>query len=207
MSECRKCASLCVSREGIVYPDVPEFGRTCKLLLIGEAPGVHEDHQGRGFVGTSGKTLHRLLEEQGLHRGYDYGCANLVRCRPPDNRKPTKKEIVNCLPHLVSTIALARPEAVLTVGATATAALTGIARLETSMALLEAHNYDPVSAALLYRVDLRAAWPRRCRLYAMPHTSPLAWNRSSPGGEKWSDHGKRIMQRLGKDFRACGHDV
>jgi uracil-DNA glycosylase family 4 len=49
--------------------------------LIGEAPGADEDTQGNGFVGRAGRTLHKLLEEHGLRRGYEYGCANIVRCR------------------------------------------------------------------------------------------------------------------------------
>lgn len=193
---CRKCPSLCASRTKIVLPDLPEFGRPCRLLVIGEAPGADEDREGRGFVGRAGRTLHRLLGEHGLHRGYDYGCANLVRCRPPDNRKPSKEEILNCMPNLVATIVQARPDAVLTVGATASAALTGIARLETNIALLKSSSYDPVLAALLYRADLQAAWPRGCRLYAMPHTSPLAWNRNAPDGRKWSVIGEEVAGQM-----------
>lgn len=196
MMICEKCGALCASRTQIVEPDLPEFGRPCRVLVVGEAPGADEDAQGKGFVGRAGRTLHRLLEEHGLHRGYDYGCANIVRCRPPDNRKPSKEEILNCMPNLVATIAQARPDAVLTVGATAIAALTGIARLETNIALLKASSHDPVLAALLYRADLQAAWPRGCGLYAMPHTSPLAWNRNALDGRKWSEVGKEVVGQL-----------
>lgn len=192
--DCARCANLCESRTQIVKPDLPEFGRPCRLLVIGEAPGADEDREGIGFAGRAGKTLHRLLEEQGLRRGYDYGCANIVRCRPPDNRKPTISEIVNCMPHLVSTIAQAQPVAVLTVGSTAISVLTGIVGLEINIRMLSAKNHKPT----LFRVDMQIAWPSRCRLYAIPHTSPLAWNRNAPDGRKWSAVGADVVSELGR---------
>lgn len=97
MNPCSRCDSLCASRKQIVAPDLPDFGRACRLLVIGEAPGADEDAQGKGFVGRAGRVLHRLLESAGLSRGYDYGCANIVRCRPPDNRRPTADEVWNCV--------------------------------------------------------------------------------------------------------------
>lgn len=66
-----------------------------------------------------------MLEEHGLRRGYDYGCANIVRCRPLGNRKPTPLEIEACLPFLAETILQARPQALLLVGATPTAMICG----------------------------------------------------------------------------------
>lgn len=127
--ECTRCPNLCVSRTKIVSPDLPEFGRPCRLLVIGEAPGADEDREGKGFVGRAGRILHRLLEEQSLHRGYDYGCANVVRCRPPENRKPIEMEIDNCVPFLVETIIKARPQALLLVGATPTKMICGAGAL------------------------------------------------------------------------------
>ncbi|WP_248885952.1 uracil-DNA glycosylase [Acidithiobacillus acidisediminis] len=202
ISDCTRCPSLCASRTQVVMPDLPDFGRSCRLLVIGEAPGADEDAQGKGFVGRAGRTLHRLLEEYGLRRGYDYGCANIVRCRPEGNRKPTNQEIANCLPYLAGTIANARPEVVLTVGATAIAALTGIAKLESNIGTLDANGHDPQKAACLYREDLRAAWPRGARLYAMPHTSPLAWNRNAPDGRKWSAIGEEVVRKAASFLRA-----
>ena len=133
---CQKCAALCISRTKIVEPDLPEFGRPCRVLVVGEAPGADEDVQGRGFVGLAGRTLHRLLEEHGLDRSYDYGCANIVRCRPPENRRPTEIEIVRCLPYLAETLTKAQPKAVLTVGETATRAITGIRGLAENIRFL-----------------------------------------------------------------------
>jgi len=201
-SACTLCPALCVSRSQVVMPDLPDFGRSCRLLVIGEAPGADEDAQGKGFVGRAGRTLHRLLEEQGLRRGYDYGCANIVRCRPEGNRKPTNQEIANCLPYLARTIAKARPEAVLTVGATAIAALTGIAKLESNIGILDANGHDPQKAACLYREDFHLAWPQGTLLYAMPHTSPLAWTRNAPDGRKWSTIGEEVVRKAASFLRA-----
>ncbi|WP_312261253.1 uracil-DNA glycosylase family protein [Candidatus Igneacidithiobacillus taiwanensis] len=91
INDCRQCPVLCQSRTRIVEAD-PVVGG---LLVIGEAPGADEDWEGRGFVGRAGRTLHALLAQHGMKRGRDYGCANIVRCRPPGNRKPSADEIRN----------------------------------------------------------------------------------------------------------------
>lgn len=198
---CQKCPDLCASRSQIVLPDLPEFGRSCRLLVIGEAPGAEEDQAGKGFVGRSGRLLHRLLEEQGLRRGYDYGCANIVRCRPPSNRKPTVIEQLACLPFLAETIDLTRPEAILTVGGTATCSLTGMSKLWDALQVLGKARQYPLVAEISWQPEIRAVWPSGCRLYAMPHTSPLAWNRFAPDGHKWSEIGRRVIAQMGKALR------
>lgn len=193
---CTKCQSLCVSRTQIVEPDLPEFGRTCRILVIGEAPGADEDSQGKGFVGRAGRTLHALLESQGFQRGYDYGCANVVRCRPPDNRKPTAIEIGLCLPYLAETIVKAQPKAILTVGETATRAITGIRGLSDNIRFLEEHHQNPKRAEMLCALVIRNAWPTGTLLFPMPHTSPLAWNRNAPDGRKWSEVGAEQIRKM-----------
>ncbi len=193
---CQKCQSLCASRTQIVEPDLPEFGRPCRVLVIGEAPGADEDAQGKGFVGRAGRTLQALLEEQGLRRGYDYGCANIVRCRPPENRRPTTIEIGHCLPYLAETIVKAQPKAVLTVGETATRAITGIRGLADNIRFLAEHHHDPKQAEMLCPLTIRQAWPDGTLLVPMPHTSPLAWNRNAPDGRKWSEVGGEQIRRM-----------
>ena len=200
MTTCQKCESLCASRTQIVEPDLPEFGRPCRVLVVGEAPGADEDAQGRGFVGRAGRTLHALLEGHGLRRGYDYGCANVVRCRPPENRKPTEVEIGHCLPNLAETIVKAQPRAVLTVGETATRAITGIRGLADNIRFLEEHHQDPKGAEMLCSPVIRHAWPAGMLLYPMPHTSPLAWNRNAPDGRKWSEVGTEQVRRMAKSL-------
>lgn len=193
---CQKCVDLCASRTQVVLPDVPEFGRRCRLLVIGEAPGADEDAQGKGFVGRSGRTLHRLLEEQGLRRGFDYGCANIVRCRPPENRRPTIIEIARCLPFLAKTLSEAQPKVVLTVGETATRAITGIVGLSQNIRFLETFDFDPVVADMLVDPVIKSAWPDGTKLVPMPHTSPLAWNRKTPQGQPWSVIGQGQIRKV-----------
>jgi uracil-DNA glycosylase family 4 len=90
------------------------------LLFVGEAPGHQEDLAGEPFVGRSGKLLDRLmLEEVGLTRDRCY-IANVVKCRPPQNRNPAPAEIEACRPYLEEQIALIEPAVVVTLGNFAT---------------------------------------------------------------------------------------
>ena len=196
---CEKCEALCASRARIVEPDLPEFGRPCRVLVVGEAPGADEDAQGKGFVGRAGRTLHALLEEHGLRRGYEYGCANIVRCRPPENRRPTKTEIGNCLPNLSEVISRTRPRVVLAVGDTAARVFMGKPGLMENIDRL--HHADQRPGPFLHGSLLHVTWPFETRLFIMPHTSPLAWNRNAPDGcrqhgRKWSEIGREQVRLM-----------
>lgn len=86
------------------------------LMFVGEGPGAEEDRQGLPFVGRSGKLLDRLMgEEMGLTRDTCY-IANVVKCRPPDNRDPKPDEVAACRPHLESQIDLIAPRVIVTLG-------------------------------------------------------------------------------------------
>jgi len=86
------------------------------LLFVGEGPGAEEDRQGLPFVGRSGQLLDRLmLEELGITRDRVY-IANVVKCRPPDNRDPQPIEIESCRPYLERQIELIAPKVVVTLG-------------------------------------------------------------------------------------------
>ncbi|HEX3979608.1 MAG TPA: uracil-DNA glycosylase [Acidimicrobiales bacterium] len=90
------------------------------LLFVGEAPGRDEDIQGEPFVGRSGRLLDRLvLEEMGVDRSRFY-IANVVKCRPPDNRDPRPDEIASCRPFLEAQLELIGPRVVVTLGNFAT---------------------------------------------------------------------------------------
>jgi uracil-DNA glycosylase family 4 len=90
------------------------------LMFVGEAPGRDEDLQGEPFVGRSGRLLDRLLlEELGVDRSRCY-IANVVKCRPPDNRDPKPDEIAACRPYLTAQIELISPSVVVTLGNFAT---------------------------------------------------------------------------------------
>lgn len=106
---------------------------TADLLVVGEGPGAEEDRRGEPFVGRSGRLLDQLvLEEMGLTRDRFY-IANVVKCRPPDNRDPQPDEIEACRPWLDRQLELISPRVVLTVGNFATRTLLstkeGITRL------------------------------------------------------------------------------
>jgi uracil-DNA glycosylase family 4 len=94
------------------------------LMLVGEAPGFHEDQQGIPFVGQAGKLLDRLLEGIGLTRAEVY-IANVLKCRPPGNRDPQLDEIEQCEPFLFRQIGLVQPKVVATLGNFATKLLSG----------------------------------------------------------------------------------
>jgi DNA polymerase len=84
-------------------------------LVVGEAPGAEEDRQGEPFVGRAGQLLNSMLRAIGLKREQVY-IANVLKCRPPQNRDPVPKETVECLPYLDRQIALLRPKIMLVVG-------------------------------------------------------------------------------------------
>jgi DNA polymerase len=94
------------------------------LMFVGEAPGYHEDQQGKPFVGQAGKLLDNLLAGIGLQRDQVY-VANVLKCRPPGNRDPQPDEIEACESHLFRQISLIEPKVVATLGNFATKLLSG----------------------------------------------------------------------------------
>jgi uracil-DNA glycosylase len=94
------------------------------LMFVGEAPGFHEDQQGKPFVGQAGKLLDKLLAGIGLEREQVY-VANVLKCRPPGNRDPQPDEIEACESHLFRQISLTEPKVVATLGNFATKLLSG----------------------------------------------------------------------------------
>ena len=94
------------------------------LMFVGEAPGYHEDQQGRPFVGQAGKLLEQLLASIGLPREQVF-IANVLKSRPPNNRDPRPDEIAACQPYLWRQIELIRPKVICTLGNHATKLLTG----------------------------------------------------------------------------------
>ncbi len=111
LSECRTHA---VFGEGVLSPLV---------MVIGEGPGSEEDASGRPFVGRSGKYLDSWLSPIGLFRDKNLYIANVVKCRPPENRTPASDEVSLCVPYLKRQIALVKPRLVLLCGATAVHAM------------------------------------------------------------------------------------
>ena len=114
-SDCKAC-SLCESRTNIVFSDGNEHAN---ILLIGEAPGENEDLQGKPFVGVAGKILDRYLALAGLSRKKDLYITNIVKCRPPQNRKPKVSEKKACLHFLCEQILAINPSIIVLCGGTA----------------------------------------------------------------------------------------
>ena len=96
-----------------------------RLLFVGEGPGRDEDLQGRPFVGKAGELLDRMIAALGLTREQTY-IANVVKCRPPDNRTPTAEEAQACLRYLHRQIELIQPAVIVTLGATPLRELVGV---------------------------------------------------------------------------------
>jgi uracil-DNA glycosylase len=91
-------------------------------MFVGEAPGFHEDQKGEPFVGAAGKLLNDLLQSAGLSRDEIY-IANVIKCRPPNNRDPEIDEVDTCKPFLMQQIQMIRPKLVCTLGNWATQTL------------------------------------------------------------------------------------
>lgn len=120
MQQCTRCG-LAESRNNIVFGvGNPE----AKLMLIGEGPGKDEDEQGIPFVGRAGQLLDRILAAINLTREEVY-IANIVKCRPPNNRVPTRVEAAACLPYLYRQIELIKPGIIVLLGSTALQNLIG----------------------------------------------------------------------------------
>lgn len=112
---CVACPELAASRTRVVAGQRPPGAR---VLLVGEAPGAAEDEQGVPFVGRSGQLLDELLHTAGLARA-DVAVANVLKCRPPGNRKPRRAEVARCRPWLERQIELADPAVLVALGGTA----------------------------------------------------------------------------------------
>ena len=117
---CTRCA-LHLSRNNTVFG---EGSTNAGLMFIGEGPGFEEDRTGRPFVGKAGQLLDKMISAMQFSREEVY-IANIVKCRPPDNRVPMPEEAAACLPYLVKQIELVSPKVIVLLGATAAHYLLG----------------------------------------------------------------------------------
>jgi uracil-DNA glycosylase len=111
VASCTRCA-LHAGRTRTVFG---VGDRSADWLIIGEAPGAEEDRRGEPFVGRAGKLLDAMLAALGLQRSQVY-IANVVKCRPPENRDPRPDEAERCAPYLDRQVALLQPKVILAVG-------------------------------------------------------------------------------------------
>lgn len=119
---CRRCG-LALSRTQVV---VSRGDPAARLMVIGEGPGAQEDASGLPFVGRAGQLLDQMLASVGIDSNQDAYICNVVKCRPPDNRKPTAGEMAACRPWLLDQIALVNPAVILLAGATAMEGVLGV---------------------------------------------------------------------------------
>jgi DNA polymerase len=111
VSVCKKCR-LATTRTQTVFG---EGDVDAKIFFIGEGPGENEDLQGRPFVGRAGQLLDKMIAAMGLSREKVF-IANIVKCRPPDNRVPAPDEVATCTPYLVRQLEIVRPAVIVTLG-------------------------------------------------------------------------------------------
>jgi uracil-DNA glycosylase family 4 len=172
---CRKCP-LASSR----VRAVPGEGNpAAELMFVGEGPGHDEDVQGRPFVGRAGQLLTRIIKAMGFDRTEVF-IANIVKCRPPDNRVPHEGEVKACTPYLLEQIAAIRPKVIVTLGKSAT------------------DFFAPSGRGMTERRGRFQDWHG---IVVMPtfHPSYLVRNEGNKGLKKmvWEDM-QQVMARLGK---------
>ncbi len=110
--KCKKCR-LCETRTNVVFG---EGNPNSKIMFIGEGPGENEDLQGRPFVGRSGKLLDKMLNAVDLYRETNIYIANIVKCRPPQNRDPSIEEQECCIDWLRNQTLLIKPKIIVCLG-------------------------------------------------------------------------------------------
>jgi uracil-DNA glycosylase family 4 len=119
VATCTKCALSLTRTQTVFSRGNPDAA----LCFIGEAPGADEDAQGLPFVGRAGQLLDRMIAAMGLSPETEVYVCNIIKCRPPGNRRPEPEEMAACFPYLHEQLALVRPRAIVALGNTAVAAL------------------------------------------------------------------------------------
>ncbi len=138
IGDCTRCPLAFLGRHTIVFGDGDPHAR---LMFVGEGPGADEDAQGLPFVGRAGQLLNNMITAMGLQREQVY-IANIVKCRPPQNRTPEPEEARTCAPFLFRQIEIIKPEVIVALGSTAA---TYLLEVKSSLAALRgrihmAHN-------------------------------------------------------------------
>jgi len=156
LQDCQRC-QLSAGRTQVVFGT---GNPQASIMFVGEAPGFFEDREGVPFVGAAGKLLTELLQSIGLERS-DIYIANVIKCRPPNNRDPLPDEIDTCKPFLLQQIEMIQPKLVCTLGNFATQTLlerkVGITKVRGQVIQLEHFVVFPLlhPAAALHQGNLR----------------------------------------------------
>jgi len=118
---CTKCP-LATTRTNVVFS---RGNPAAKICFVGEAPGADEDAEGTPFVGRAGQLLDKMIQAMGLDPSKDVYVCNIIKCRPPGNRRPEPEEVEACIPYLHEQLAAVDPKVIVALGNTAVAALLG----------------------------------------------------------------------------------
>ncbi len=121
VANCYKCSQLCETRYQTVFADGNPMSR---VMLVGEAPGEEENKLGKPFVGRAGKLLDNILKALSWDRN-DVYIANIIKCRPSQNRVPKPEEISNCISFLERQIEVVNPDYIICLGSVASNTLIG----------------------------------------------------------------------------------
>jgi DNA polymerase len=124
LAETVKGCTRCALHAGRTQTVFARGTGTSGLCFVGEGPGADEDEQGFPFVGKAGQLLDKMIGAMGLDRDEVYVC-NIVKCRPPNNRKPEPEEMTSCMPYLEEQLATLQPQVIVALGATAVQGLFG----------------------------------------------------------------------------------
>ena len=120
IKDCKKC-KLCNARNNIVFGVGNE---NADIMFIGEGPGADEDMQGIPFVGKAGQLMNKAFEGVGINRDEVY-IANIVKCRPPQNRNPEKGEVEACINYLRNQVIIVKPKIIVLLGNVALKSILG----------------------------------------------------------------------------------
>lgn len=142
IGDCTRCPLAFQGRHRIVFGDGDP---NAELMFVGEGPGADEDAQGVPFVGRGGQLLNNMITAMGLSRERVY-IANIVKCRPPQNRVPELEEALTCSPFLFRQIEVIRPKLLVALGATAATYLTGA---KMALSILRGRLHDCMGTKLL----------------------------------------------------------
>lgn len=161
IARCQACRLASVRTRTVPGMGNPETG----LVLVGEAPGEQEDHQGKPFVGPSGQLLRRLMALAGMGEEWYY-IVNVLKCRPPGNRDPWPDEIQACAPHLWRQLEILQPRLIVCLGRFAAGQILGVNNPSIGRLRRAVHGWGDASvvvtyhpSALLHRPEYRAeAW-------------------------------------------------
>jgi DNA polymerase len=140
VAECTRCGLEATRTQTVFARGNPES----PLCFVGEAPGADEDAQGLPFVGKAGQLLDRMIAAMGLSPEKDVYICNILKCRPPGNRRPTPQESETCIPYLHTQLEVIKPRVIVALGNTAVAALLdttiGITKLRGQWKLYRGHT-------------------------------------------------------------------